>query len=107
MGPGRALHEPRRELLERVPLPARHHFNRPIREVPHVSGDPQSPAGAEREPAEAHALDPAPDPEPQGHAGSRRRFRSISTMTGSTESPMMAMMTRVKLERTAGMLPKK
>jgi hypothetical protein len=47
------------------------------------------------------------NPVPTSHGAGRRRSRTIPTMMGITEIPMMKRMTRLKLSRTTGRLPKK
>lgn len=96
------------QLFEGWLLTAGHHLHRAVRTVSRIAPEPQPSGLLQDEPPEADTLHPTRhDVAPCDHAASRRRFRSSSTKTGTTDSAMMARMTSVKLERTAGMLPKK
>ena len=107
----RGTRRPMRELpgqvVELRRLPACHHFDPAVREVPRMPAQPELPRRPRHEPAEPDALHAPADEVPAGHVAGRRRPRIISTMMGRTESPMMARITRVKFAFTAGMLPKK
>lgn len=85
-----------------------HDFHRAIRAIPRKSAEAEPARLLQDKPPKADALHPARHEEAPGrHAASLRLPRRSSTMTGTTDSAMMARITRVKFERTAGMLPKK
>ena len=72
-----------------------------------MPGEAEFPRIPRHEPSEPDALDPPPDEKAARHVAGRRLALSISSTMGTTESPTIARMTRVKFERTAGMFPKK
>lgn len=96
----------RRERFDRRRIALCHDFDASVSQVPHEPAETELARLPDDEPPEPDALHAPGDDEPGGHAASRRLDFSISIAMGSTDSPMMARMTRVKFSLTAGMFPK-
>lgn len=88
-------------------FPLSDHLNRAVCQIAHRPSKLENLGLAPHENPKAHSLDvPAHDPA-ESHAGFRNRDFAISTTIGRSDTPMMPMMTKVKLFLTTPRPPKK